>query len=328
MTRGGLLLTVATAGALLAQPAEEGRLGIVVPRPPLRAYEALDDLGRASVSRSVYEAARDQHAFEIADIRYASRGDGGGAVPGVLIRPRTPGAQKWPAIIYNRGGTGDSGHIDDLTVVEMYLLAKEGFVVVASDYRFHGVLSRRDDWGGLDVDDVLSLVPLLRAQPTVDSSRVFMVGVSRGGTTSYLALKRGIAVKAAAVIAGPSDLEALGKYRPELVKGDNTYDGWAQVWPDYAHRSAEHYRERSLVYWADRVKVPVLIMHAKDDRVVPVAHALRAAAAFQQAGVRYDVELYLNDDHSLSRHRDDRNRKIVAWFRLGSVNEHTQGVTR
>jgi hypothetical protein len=50
---------------------------------------------------------------------------------------------------------------------------------------------------------------------------------------TYVALKRGIPVKAAPVIAGPFDLEAFGKYRPEFVNGDETYDGFARVWPDY-----------------------------------------------------------------------------------------------
>jgi dipeptidyl aminopeptidase/acylaminoacyl peptidase len=149
----------------------------------------------------------------------------------------------------------------------MYLLAKEGFIVIASDYRFHGALSRRDQWGGTDVYDVLSLVPIVQSFDIVDPNRLFMIGVARGGTMTYLALKRGVPVNAAAVIAGPSDLEALGKIRPEFVNGDSTYDGWKNVWADYAHRSAEHYRERSLIYWASRVNVPVLLMHAKDDPV-------------------------------------------------------------
>ena len=58
---------------------------------------------------------------------------------------------------------------------------------------------------------------------------------------TYVALKRGIPVKAAPVIAGPFDLEAFGKCRPEFVNGDETYDGFARVWPDYQHRATGHY---------------------------------------------------------------------------------------
>ena len=40
-----------------------------------------------------------------------------------------------------------------------------------------------------------------------------MMGASRGGMMTYLALKRGVPVRAAVVIAGVSDLEAFGRYR-------------------------------------------------------------------------------------------------------------------
>jgi hypothetical protein len=63
----------------------------------------------------------------VLDIRYSSSGDA--VVPGVLIRPRSDHGRRWPAIIFNRGGTGDFGRIDDLTIVELYLLARASFVV-------------------------------------------------------------------------------------------------------------------------------------------------------------------------------------------------------
>jgi hypothetical protein len=128
-------------------------------RPPLAAFESLDDFGRSYFSRDVYELARAQQDFDILDIRYA--GDGL-EVPGVLVRPKNAGGRKWPAIIYNRGGTGDYGKINDLTVVDLYLLAKAGFVVIASDYRFHDATAKRDEWGGADLNDVVNLVPLLQ----------------------------------------------------------------------------------------------------------------------------------------------------------------------
>lgn len=308
-----MALTIATACSL-AGPPGDGSLLRAAPRAPLQPFDALDEAGRDYFPRAAYEEARAQRTFDILDVRYASTGVGGSTVPGVLIRPKNPGGRKWPAIIYNRRGTGDDGRIDDLAIVDLYLLAKAGFVVIATDYRYHDALAKQDQWGGLDVEDVLSLFPLLRAAGTVDMDRVFMVGVARGGMMTYLALKRGAPVKAAAVVAGPSDLEALGAYRPELVNGDDRYDGWARVWPDYAHRSAEQYRERSAVYWAARITVPVLIVHAKDDQLVPLDQAVRMAAALQIAGRRYYFQVYLNDGHLLLHHRDARNRQVVEWF--------------
>jgi hypothetical protein len=41
--------------------------------------------------------------------------------------------------------------------VEFYLLAKEGYIVLATEYRSTGDKGRRDEWGGADVHDVLNL---------------------------------------------------------------------------------------------------------------------------------------------------------------------------
>lgn len=323
-------LVVAALIATACSPAgapNDGTLLRAKPRTALRSFDEVDEVGRSYVPREVYEDARAQKTFDVLDIGYSSNGVGGSLVPGVLIRPKNAGGRQWPAIIYNRGGTGDDGRIDDLTIVDLYLLAKAGFVVVASDYRFHGAQAKRDQWGGLDVEDVMSLVPLLRSEGIVDMNRLFMVGVARGGTMTLLALKRGAPVKAAAVVAAPSDLEALGQSRPELVNGDDRYDGWAHVWPDYARRSAEHYRERSAVYWADRITAPLLIVHAKDDQLVPIDQAVRMAAALQLVGHRYHFQMYLNDGHLLLRHRDARNRLIVGWFK-SAVSEGGQPTPR
>ncbi len=293
-------------------------------RAPLPTFDALDDFGRSYFPRAQSEEARAQQTLEILDIRYASDGL---EVPGVLIRPKNPGNRKWPVIIYNRGGTGDYGRItnDDhacnrehfacLTIVDLYLLAKSGFVIIASDYRFHGATAKRDEWGGADVNDVLNLTRALPSLDFVDRERLYMLGTSRGGTMTYQVLRRGPPIRAAAVIAGASDLEALGRYRPEFVNGDKWYDGWARVWPGYANHAADLYRDRSPVYWADKLAVPILILHSRVDRLCPVDQALRMAAALQASGKVYALHIYDRDGHSLPQNREDRNRQIVEWFR-------------
>jgi dipeptidyl aminopeptidase/acylaminoacyl peptidase len=294
-----------------AQPRQDGEIVSLTLRTTLPAYEALDTFGQRYFQKAEYDAVRKQNDFEVLDLGY---GSGGGVVPGILIRPKTPGNRRWPAIIYNRGGTGDYGRLDHIAIAEMLMLARSGFVLVASDYRFHGVTSRADQWGGDDLDDVLNVIQVARALPYVDPQRVFMLGQSRGGTMTYLALKRGAPVRAAAVTSGVSDLEALGRYRPEFVNGDDTFDGWAKVWPDYSSRSAEYYRDRSAVFWADKIHVPILIMASRTDRLVPAEQALRMALALQAAGGNYALQIYGNDGHGLPLNRADRIQRIVKWF--------------
>ena len=294
------------------------------PWPRLPAFDSLDDFGRNYFARAVYDEARAQTDFDVLEIAYASDGL---SVPGMLIKPKSPGTRKWPAIIFNRGGTGDFSRIIDdgitpcgrsspscLTVVDLYQFAKAGYVVIASDYRFHGPTARRDEWGGVDLNDVLNLVPALKALEFVDAARLYLLGVSRGGTMTYIALRRGIPVNAAAVIAGPSDLKAWADARPDMLNGDDAYDGFAKVWPDFEHRSAEHYRSRSALCWASEINVPVLILHSRTDKFVAVSQALRMAAALQEKNKVYALHIYDGDGHSLPLNREDRNRKIIDWF--------------
>jgi len=304
----------------------DGKILTSKPWPSLPKYESLDEFGQSYFPRAVYEEARTQKDFDVLEMSYASDGL---AVRGLLIKPKAPGTRKWPAIIFNRGGNGDLGRITDngqpcgsmtntscLDVADLYLLAKAGFVVIASDYRYRGASVKRDEWGGAEVDDVLNLVPALKSLDYVDPERLYILGLSRGGTMTYLAIKRGIPVKAAAVIGGVTDVQAWVEARPEmgLVKGNEYTDGFANIWPDYEHRSEEYYRARSAVYWADKINVPVLILHSRTDRMVPVAQALRMAEALQQNGKVYALRIYDHDGHPLPQNRDDRNRLIVDWF--------------
>jgi hypothetical protein len=137
-----------------AEPPKDGEVLTSKARAPLPMFESLDHFGRDYFPRAVYDEARTQESFDVLEITYASDGL---PVRGMLIRPKVPGTRKWPAIIFNRDGTGEYSRITDdglapcgrenpscLTVVDLYLLAKAGFVVIVSDYRFHGSTAKHD----------------------------------------------------------------------------------------------------------------------------------------------------------------------------------------
>lgn len=311
-----LLLAGGLAGELRAQPTPPTANGRVVAEEPCAApppHDALDEFGRRLYDATTWERLRADPARDCRRIRYTS---GGQDVGGYVVRPRATGAgEPLPAIVYNRGGTGNFGRIDALTLAELWLMAQRGFVVVASEYRYVDDQARRDEWGGADLDDVLNLLPLVSARPDVDARNVFMMGLSRGGFMTYLALARGARVNAAAVIAGPTDLARLAVERPEFVLGNEVFDGWAKLWPDYVAHARQLLESRSPVALAGRLDVPLLVMHARTDSKISVSHALAMAQKLQEHGKEYELVVYANDGHSLPRHREDRNRRIEEWFR-------------
>lgn len=283
-------------------------------------YDEQSELTRFRFPREVYERAANDPRFVSTRITYASDGL---RITGVLVQPRETPSHPLPTILYCRGGTADFGALDESDLVTFHEWANLGFVVLASNYRGGGGSDGVDTWCGDDVHDVLALVPLARSFPAVDADNLFLVGLSRGGPMVYGALRDGIRVRAAAVMAGVSDLmaEDMLEREPEFADGDDDvframgWRGWRSVWPDYDHRAEEHKRARSAICWPEKLRVPLLLLHAKDDPRVPATHSERLAAALQRIGAAHELVLYDHDGHSLPLHREDRDQRIAAWFR-------------
>jgi dipeptidyl aminopeptidase/acylaminoacyl peptidase len=136
-----------------------------------------------------------------------------------------------------------------------------------------------------------------------------MFGESRGGMMTYLALKNKIPVNAAAVNAAPSDLVLGLKNRPVFAQM------YKEMMPDFDKRGDELVRERSAVYWADRINTPLLMLQGGADWRVEPVQTLNLAQKLQELGKPYELIVYAGDEHGLSLNRDDAERRIVEWFK-------------
>lgn len=229
-------------------------------------------------------------------------------VAGLVWRPSDQGTKRLPLIIFNRGGNRDFGRIAPWH--PFHRLAAEGFVMLASQYRGVDGGEGTEEFGGGDVHDVMNLLPVAQSLGYVDMENVFLLGWSRGGMETFLAVKRGMKVNAAAVGGPLLDLVAEGKRRPALVT-----EVWAQLIPGFETKRDELLKERSAMYWPEKINVPVLIMHGGGDWRASPAETLTFAQKLQAAGTKYELIVYGNDDHGISGHVADRNRHIVDWFR-------------
>lgn len=212
---------------------------------------------------------------------------------------------KLPLIIFNRGGNQEFGKV--LAWQNVWRYALDGFVVIASQYRGNDGGEGKEEFGGADVHDVLNLIPLAESLGTVDMRNVFLLGWSRGGMQTALALKQGMKVNAAAVGGALTDLPSELASRPSL--GTNV---WSRLMPNYGNAAL---RERSAVFWADRIRVPMLLIQGGADWRVDPMETLHFAEALQKAGATYELVVYAGDDHGVSMNKDDSMRRIVQWFR-------------
>lgn len=225
-------------------------------------------------------------------------------VVGFLLAPKTRD-KKLPVLIYNRGGNRDYGMITENLLVYLAFLASNSYVVLASQYRGNDGGEGREEFGGNDVNDVLNLIPLANSLEFTDMEKIVMLGVSRGGMMTYLAIKKEAPLKAAAVVGGVSDITQL--YRERNI-------GMKQVIEELVGTNEEEWNTRSAYYFAEQISVPVLILHGEDDDRVNVTQATKLAERLSELGKEHEIVVFPNGDHGLQTHWQERNKMILEFF--------------
>ena len=258
---------------------------------------------RAAYPQANFARLRDG-SIECWEITYRSDGLN---VAGYLVRPRRVDDRPLPAIIYNRGGNRDFGQLVFADVAAFAGWAQQGFIVLASQYRGSSGSEGNDEFGGADLNDVLNLFPLAR-DVGVDMRNVFMVGFSRGGLMTYMALKHGAPVNAAVVMGGPTDLALVANSRPEML------EVYRELMPEFDRRAQEHLRARGALHFADRLNVPLLILHGGADWRVPPDQARALAQRLVHLGKPFELVVYADDDHGLNNNLVDARKRLVGWF--------------
>lgn len=271
------------------------------------AYEEIRGWIKNYMTAEHYARIRNAPDLELLKIRYASDGL---RVAGFIYKPRRTDGRRLPVVIYNRGSLGPGSEIGPLNfnyLYEMHRLASEGFVVLASQYRGYDGAGGSDEAAGADTNDVLNIVALARTLPYVDSDRMFMWGFSRGAIMAFQAMRRGVALRAAAVVGAPTDYF-------EFARQPGRERFFRERFPDYDRRKEEHLLNRSVIRWPEKVTAPLLIIHGGSD-ALPPAQSMALAAKLGEQGTVYELVVYAKDNHPTSLNFEDRVRRTVDWFK-------------
>lgn len=273
------------------------RKEIILPAAQLRMLKSA--WGEESISNSVVEK-----------ITYLSDGL---KVKGFIAHPLSDlQNKKLPCIIWNRGGFGNQGAIDDFTARGLFgQIANWGYVVFASQYRGNVGGEGKDEFGGSEVNDILNLIPLADEISFADKRLWAMEGWSRGGMMSYLTLLKNDAFKTVIISGGIANLRCNAdenKFMRMLYEqGFGQYNS-----EDFLNRC----RERSAVNFADKLpkNIPLLMLHGTaDDRVSP-KDSLELADKFLENNIPFRLVLLEGGDHYLRAHKREVDRMRKDWL--------------
>jgi dipeptidyl aminopeptidase/acylaminoacyl peptidase len=231
------------------------------------------DIANKHRTDSVY-AAKAPGNYEFQKIKYKSRADGL-EIPAYLFSPINHGDAKHVALVWVHGGV----HGDWDTALYPFIVeaVKRGYVILTPDYRgstgYGDEWMKKIDYGGKEVDDVLSSVDYLATLPYVDSQHMGIMGWSHGGfITSHILFRDDNPFKAGAAIVPVTNLVfRLMDHGPGYARDYAAETGiqglpWEQsCGPTHDHDCIDEYLKRSPVFHADNLKVPMLVHVATND---------------------------------------------------------------
>jgi dipeptidyl aminopeptidase/acylaminoacyl peptidase len=233
----------------------------------------------------------------VSTIRYKARD--GVEIEALLTLPRGHSPKNLPLIVLPHGGpfARDSEDWDWWT----QYLAETGYAVIQPNYRGssgYGTSFAKlgeGQWGLKMQDDLDDAIVDLAKKGIADPKRVCMAGASYGGYTAMRAAQRNgtgdaALYRCAISYAGVSDLQAMQRYDGKFLYGKTRGDWLKKQAPDY--------RSVSPRFGAQTFSIPILMLHGKEDKRVPVKQSRMMAAALKEAGKSFEyIEQPLGDHH-------------------------------
>lgn len=186
--------------------------------------------------------------------------------------------------------------------------AQQGYLVVQPQFRGSSgfgnefQVAGHGEWGGKMQDDITDVLQSLVEKGIANPDRVCIVGGSYGG---YAALAGGAFTpdlyKCVVSINGIGDLHSMRSWiSSERGQSSRSLEYWdKQIGGD--EYTKEVAQQRSPKYAAAAFKAPVLLIHAKNDEIVPISQSRQMRDALKKADKKVTYIELEGDDHHLSK---------------------------
>jgi dipeptidyl aminopeptidase/acylaminoacyl peptidase len=254
---------------------------------------------RATILGPVYEGLIGP--AQVKAISYAAAD--GLIIPGFLTLPRGGAEKGLPLIVLPHGGPA----VADTLEFDWWAqaLASKGYAVLQPNYR-GSALSLRfieagfGQWGRKMQTDLSDGVRYLAQQGVIDPARVCIAGGDYGGYAALagVTLESGV-YRCAVAFAGISDLKRFRTWTIEnrLSRSQRYWDRFMGI----SGQSDPALIAVSPIEHVSAVTVPVLLIHGRDDTLVPFEQSDAMLSALKRAGKSVELVTLKNEDHLLSR---------------------------
>ena len=271
------------------------------------AYQLVDlDRRTAEIVGEAYPEITGARVGEMRPISYEAAD--GMRIPGYLTLP--PGVSDprgLPLIVFPHGGPASRDYLGfDWWAQAM---ASRGYAVLQPNFRGSDGLGTAHleagygEWGRKMQTDLSDGVRWLASEGIVDPARVCIVGASYGGYAAMAGptLDPGV-YRCAVAVAGVSDLRRMVQWASDragardapVVRYWNRFMGAARL----GDRDLDRISPAAQAASAD---APILMLHGRDDTVVPFEQSRILADALRRAGKPHVLVELPSEDHWLSR---------------------------
>ncbi|MGH6781397.1 MAG: alpha/beta hydrolase family protein [Sphingomonadaceae bacterium] len=245
-------------------------------------------------------------------------------IPGYVFTPASgvPAGEKRPAVVVVHGGFHERFNVEWFPLITS--LVQRGYVVIFPEYRGsrgYGSNHYRNDYGVTDTADVLAAAAYIARKPFVDSERLAIVGESRGGMLTLLAIQQQpTRFKAAVDVVGLTDFVAYMAYKPEYRRQEVAREN-----PSFGgklpNENLAAYMAVSPINHVDKIQTPLLVMASTGDMIAPITlHTGRLLDALKARNKVHEAKIYENAPgghvfmHGDQPERDDAYARIFAWL--------------
>lgn len=244
-------------------------------------------------------------------------------IPALLYKP---GKQNRAAVVNPHGGPrGQSGFEWD--IFTQYLLAK-GYTYLEPNYRgstgygYEFEMLNQENWGGGDVQDILTAADYLAGLGWVDRKRIGVMGGSYGGYLAFSVLANDPGRNFACGVSDYGDADLLNSWAL-TEKSTRLY---TEMQLGHPARKRTGYEKGSTIRLSKDVQSPLLITHGLEDVVVPPEASEEMAYALRKAGKTFEYKTYSGESHGylLSTTLADyfpRVEQFLDWYLLPDFGE-------